>query len=173
MFDVAKESLKIMEREGDWSDSPPDPPTKRGVSLPLWNEWCIATGQTFRTGKRALAASTEEDALAFFRWYFQHKGIAELMREFNLPEDKLPLVMDLRTQHSLEGCKKILAFAERAMLGDVQKVVIAAARMRYVLLLADGPQRHLRRDVRGLMHRALKAIGWWGPDAGPEGMEEA
>ena len=159
MFDEAREIKAIIESEGGWRDAPPDPPTMRGISLPLWDEWCRATGQTFRTGKRALRASTETDAHNFFRWYFHTKGIAELITEFNLPHELTALVMDLRTQHSFEGCQQIFRFAEEVR--DPQTAVITLSRIRYVMQLAYGPQPHLKKDIRGLVARTLSAIGWW------------
>lgn len=158
-LDVERESRAIMAREGLWSDRPPDPPTMRGISLPLWNEWCLATHQTFRTGKRALRASTEADALAFYRWYFTEKGLASLLTEFSIPHELTPLIMDLRTQHSFQGCRKILGFA--AEVQDAQSAVITLSRIRYVLQMAEGPQPHLKKDMRGLVKRTLAAIGWW------------
>src|SRR5512134_3972894 len=118
-IDIAAEARRIIrEREKGWRDSPPDPPTNWGITLPRWDEWCRATQQTWRTGKRQLRASTEEDALNFYRWYFSTQGLAELIAEFAIPPDLIPLVMDMRTQHSVEGCRKILAFARDIPTGD-------------------------------------------------------
>lgn len=153
-----REILAIIEREGLWREAPPDPPTMRGITLPRWVEYCTATHQTFRAGKRFLRTSTEADALAFYRWYFPAKGLDVLIQEFAVPPERVPLLMDLRTQHSLRGCREILRFAAAAP--DPQAAVITLSRIRYIVWLAGGRQPHLRRDLFGLVRRTLKAIGW-------------
>lgn len=158
---VAEEIPAILLREGLWSDAPPDPPTMRGISLPLWNEWCIATHQTFRTGKRALRASTEADAITFYQWYFQAKGVIDLVKDFDIPRELIPLILDLRTQHSEEGCRRILSFA--AAVREPRGAVIALSRIRYLMELAHGRQPHLKGMMAGLVKRALSAVGWWPP----------
>ena len=170
----------ILEREGLWRHDPPDPPTMRGITLRVWNEYCSAKEKPERSGEANLKNITEPDAIAFYLWYFPAKGLDRLIEEFKIPTWLVPHVMDLRVQHSLNGCRKILRFAKdkSSHFGDLDAqnethAMIALSRNRYLHWLAEYKQTHLRREFRGLSLRTLKAIGWWPiPETGWAALDE-
>lgn len=160
----------IIEREGGWVDDPDDSggPTNYGITLAMWTEYQDARFH----GNTSLRDASWDDVFAFYRWYFDTQGLDALIDEFDIPDELVPLVMDMRTLHSLEGCRKILRGAlsrmdellfSREMLAYTDAVeVITLSRIRYMLEVAERRPKD-RKYVRGWMHRALKAIGMWPP----------
>ena len=168
----------IIAREGGWVDDPDDSggPTNDGITLAMWVKYQDAV---FPFNSQ-LHAATDAEKMDFYRWYFRTQGLAELIDEFSIPDELVPLVMDMRTLHSMEGCRKILQWALDASshmgagsyrnfsgwqrYGEIEiaPAIIALMRMRYMLEAAERRPKD-RKFVRGWMHRALKAIGMWPP----------
>ena len=164
----------IIAREGGWVDDPDDSggPTNYGITLDTWRAYCLSQGMTEKFwGVDFLKSISPLGAERVYRWYFLTQGLAELIDEFNVPDELVPLVMDMRTLHSMEGCRKILRDAEKMRYGldaicdghSDDKAFIALSRIRYMLEVAEHSPKD-RKYVRGWMHRALKAIGMWPPE---------
>lgn len=163
----------IIAREGGWVNDPDDSggPTNHGITLEMWREYkgYYDNYSRYPAKKASLRDATDAEVMDFYRWYFSTQGLAELIDEFSIPDELVPLVMDMRTLHSMDGCREILADARaiacESLLEapiDHVEVFIAFARMRYMLEVAERRPKD-RKFVRGWMHRALKAIGWWPP----------
>ena len=157
----------IIAREGGWVDDPDDSggPTNYGITLAMWRQWLATGGALMPYGVKHHREMPEDLAVQFYRWYFRTQGLAELIDEFGVPDELVPLVMDMRALHSMEGCQKILRrvddFASWPALKTYERL-IALSRMLYMLEVAERRPKD-RKFVRGWMHRALKAIGWWPP----------
>ena len=184
--DIDRHIRLIRARENGWSDDPDDSggPTRDGVTLAMWIAYMWGQGKPPPRQvpylKEGLRIATDSDLMAFYRWYFRTQGLAELIDEFSIPDELVPLVMDMRTLHSMEGCRKILQWALDASshmgagsyrnfsgwqrYGEIEiaPAIIALMRIRYMLEVAERSPKD-RKYVRGWMHRALKAIGWWPP----------
>lgn len=163
----------IIAREGGWVDDPDDSggPTNHGITLEMWREYkgYYDNYSRYPAKKASLRDATDAEVMDFYRWYFSTQGLAELIDEFSIPDELVPLVMDMRTLHSQEGCLEILRRARSIALrpfyavpDDEAAAFITLARMRYMLEVAERRPKD-RKYVRGWMHRALKAIGWWPP----------
>ena len=166
----------IIAREGGWVDDPDDSggPTNYGITLDTWRAYCLSQGMTEKFwGVDFLKSISPLGAERVYRLYFRTQGLAELIDEFSIPDELAPLVMDMRTLHSLEGCREILRNAISridpaddlfggAIAEPAAADIITLARMRYMLEVAERRPKD-RKFVRGWMHRALKAIGWWPP----------
>jgi len=166
--DLDRHIRLIRARENGWSDDPDDSggPTRDGVTLAMWIAYMWGQGKPPPRQvpylKEGLRIATDSDLMAFYRWYFRTQGLAELIDEFSIPDELVPLVMDMRTLHSLDGCRKILRRARDAAYGGYARELITLSRIRYMLEVAERSPKD-RKYVRGWMHRALKAIGWWPP----------
>ncbi len=168
----------IRARENGWSDDPDDSggPTHDGITLAIWLKFHGAipppgaSAYEFRSvWARALHDASDGDLMECYRWYFRTQGLAELIDDFDVSDQLVPLLMDMRTLHSQEGCWEILRRARSIALRPFYAVpdneaaaFITLARMRYMLEVAERRPKD-RKYVRGWMHRALKAIGWWPP----------
>ena len=154
----------IIEREGGWVDDPDDSggPTNYGITLAMWQEYTVHPAiRTPIDMVGRLMAISDDDAVEFYRWYFETQGIDELIAEFGLTDEMVPLLMDMRTHHSLDGCRVIWRRAQRWQQTIPPWMVYATlSRKRYMLEVAERRPKD-RKYVRGWMHRALKAIGWW------------
>jgi len=162
----------IDDREKGWSDRPPDPPTNWGMSLPQWDRYCMATNQTFRSGKRHLRAATRADAFAFYRWYFADIGVLGM----DVPDGLWEHILDLYVLHSakpgvetiLKDAPVVLGFFHGTPLQLVRDQVgvhaihagIALARIRYMTEIAERDPGK-RQFHRGWVIRALKMGGLW------------
>lgn len=169
--DLDRHIRAIIAREGGWVDDPDDSggPTNYGITLDTWRAYCLSQGMTEKFwGVDFLKSISPLGAERVYRWYFRTQGLAELIDEFSVPDELVPLVMDMRTLHSLEGCRKILGPSqELRYFRDefppwVAARLIAQDRQIYMLQVAEERPKD-RKYVRGWMHRALKAIGWWPP----------
>lgn len=159
----------IIGREGGWVDDPDDSggPTNYGITLSVWLKFMAAFPPEGPKSAWSMyhANMTKSDAMAFYRWYFDTQGLGELMAEFGLTDEMVPLLMDMRTHHSLDGCRKIWQRAQRwQQTIPPWAVYVTLSRKRYMLEVAERRPKD-RRYVRGWMHRALKAIGLWPPAA--------
>ena len=173
--DLDRHIRAIIGREGGWVDDPDDSggPTNYGITLETLRAYFKDMGFPGVPTKASLRSLSPSTAHGIYRWYFRTQGLADLIDEFSIPDELVPLVMDMRTLHSLEGCRKILRGAlgrmdelcfSREMLGYTDAVeVITLSRMRYMLQVAERSPKD-RKFVRGWMHRALKAIGMWPPE---------
>ena len=178
--DLDRHIRVIRSRENGWVDDPDDSggPTHDGVTLAMWREYGWGRGKPppRQILKDGLRVATDDDLMAFNRWYFRTQGLAELIDEFGIPDKLVPLVMDMRTLHSMEGCRKILrAPLMRSGWPDYKTLVvresddhepaetyITLSRMVYMLEVAERSPKD-RKYVRGWMHRALRTIGMWPP----------
>lgn len=169
--DLDRHIRAIRARENGWSDDPDDSggPTKDGITLETFRAYCRDSPMAPWTPTKAdLHALSDSSLMVVYRWYFRTQGLAELIDEFDVPDDLVPLVMDMRTLHSLEGCRTILgptralSYFRDEFPGWVQAELITLLRIRYMLEVAERSPKD-RKFVRGWMHRALKAIGMWPP----------
>ena len=165
----------IIAREGGWVDDPDDSggPTNYGITLAMWRQWLATGGALMPYGVKHHREMPEDLAVQFYRWYFRTQGLDELIEEFGVPDELVPLVMDMRTLHSLEGCREVLRNAasyleatgkfhpEQSSYSDPE-CVVTLFRILYMLEVAERRPKD-RKFVRGWMHRALKAIGMWPP----------
>ena len=167
----------IIAREGGWVNDPDDSggPTNHGITLEMWREYkgYYDNYSRYPAKKASLRDATDAEVMDFYRWYFSTQGLVELIDEFSIPDELVPLVMDMRTLHSMEGCREILRNAISridpaddlfggAIAEPAAADIITLARMRYMLEVAERRPKD-RKFVRGWMHRALKAIGMWPP----------
>lgn len=168
--DLDRHIRAIIAREGGWVDDPDDSggPTNYGITLETYREWLRSGPDARPYGTRHHREMTPEQARRIYEWYFRTQGLAELIDEFSIPDELVPLVMDMRTLHSLEGCRTILgqtralSYFRDEFPGWVQAELITLLRILYMLEVAERRPKD-RKFVRGWMHRALKAIGWWPP----------
>lgn len=180
--DLDRHIRAIRAREKGWSDDLDDSggPTHDGITLEIWLKFhgAIKPANVSRFDFRSVWAKSLHDAsdgdlMECYRWYFRTQGLDELIEEFGVPDELVPLVMDMRTLHSVEGCREILRNAISridpaddlfggAIAEPAAADIITLARMRYMLEVAERRPKD-RKFVRGWMHRALKAIGWWPP----------
>lgn len=187
--DLDRHIRAIRARENGWSDDLDDSggPTHDGITLEIWLKFhgAIKPANVSRFLFRSVWAKSLHDAsdgdlMECYRWYFRTQGLDELIEEFGVPDELVPLVMDMRTLHSMEGCRKILqgaldasshmgAASYRNFSGwqrygeiEIAPAIIALCRMRYMLEVAERSPKD-RKFVRGWMHRALKAVGMWPP----------
>lgn len=170
--DLDRHIRAIRARENGWSDDPDDSggPTNDGITLATWTAYLRSLGETVPSSKGArlwaLKYALDSEITACYRWYFLTQGLAELIDEFSIPDELVPLLMDMRTLHSMDGCREILLLAEYTAVEGVSNstwaIAITLSRIRYMLEVAERRPRD-RKYVRGWMHRALKAIGMWPP----------
>lgn len=180
--DLDRHIRAIIAREGGWVDDPDDSggPTNYGITLETLRAYFKDMGLPGVPTKVSLRSLSPFTARGIYRWYFRTQGLAELIDEFSIPDELVPLVMDMRTLHSMEGCRKILQWALDASshmgagsyrnfsgwqrYGEIEiaPAIIALMRMRYMLEVAERSPKD-RKYVRGWMHRALRAIGMWPP----------
>lgn len=171
--DLDRHIRAIIAREGGWVNDPDDSggPTNYGITLGMWQSYCWNIHGVMGGGdKDVLRSLSADDARVreFYRWYFRTQGLAELIDEFSIPDELVPLVMDLRTLHSPDGCRKILRRGDRLRYAGMFKecgedeIFITFSRMVYMLEIAERSPKD-RKYVRGWMHRALRAIGMWPP----------
>jgi type VI secretion system secreted protein VgrG len=167
--DLDRHIRAIIAREGGWVNDPNDSggPTNYGITLATFRAYCRDTPMAPWTPTKAdLHALSDSSLMVVYRWYFRTQGLAELIDEFSIPDELVPLVMDMRTLHSLEGCRRILRDARSAVgVSTFERagLLITVSRMRYMLEVAERSPKD-RKFVRGWMHRALKAIGMWPPE---------
>ena len=185
--DLDRHIRAIIAREGGWVDDPDDSggPTNYGITLETFRAYCRDSPMAPWTPTKAdLHALSDSSLMVVYRWYFRTQGLADLIDEFIIPDELVPLVMDMRTTHSMEGCREILRQAlSRNSYGDYRRWVlvedarsvgdnVALSRIRYMLLVAERRTKD-RKYVRGWMQRALKAIGMWPPKPEVGGVREA
>lgn len=168
--DLDRHIRAIIAREGGWVDDPDDSggPTNHGITLANWMAYCRATtGMEGRGDKDTLRWLSALDpwVWGFYRWYFRTQGLAELIEEFEIPDDLVPLVMDMRTLHSPGGCREILRDAADlasmpmfALDRACRALFITFARQRYMMELVDERPKD-KEFERGWIRRSLKAIG--------------
>lgn len=167
----------IRARENGWSDDHDDSggPTHDGITLDTWMEFHGVSRKVLNdrmsrdVWAQSLRDASDRDLMECYRWYFSTQGLVELIDDFDISDQLVPLLMDMRTLHSQEGCWEILRRARSIALRPFYAVpdneaaaFITLARMCYMLEVAERRTKD-RKFVRGWMHRALKAIGMWPP----------